>query len=518
MTVYTSPRFEVEKNGFKFNNTFDNTMLANDIAQTLNLPFPIPDLFFGNPIRTSGRCGGMTYAALDYFLSDNYEIPSIKSLPPDGDVVADYIQKRQFDSFFHIGDEYILNAIVPNMGTDFYKRSLPPTGHSFSFYKEQIDKNNCRPLALLPLGDGNLIGHQVLGIGYTDNPNPEKALIHIYDPNCYKNERVLKLNKSKEAWDVYNYIDGEVADRVARYKAWIAADGYSPVIPNITDNYNGTRNYSGRDLRKWKTPEKEDLTRYKFDSANFTGNKDLKSCDFRQVSARRTIFSNTDASSSNFTKSDLTHSQFKGANLRNSTFNEAKLHGANFANTELSDASFQDIEANEFYTFFNNSKFNETIFNGAKVRGFFNEVAITISQFKEVNLQYSHFIGSSVNRTSFLKAILCDTIWFNAALNNCNFNYSELERINFNNAAIKNSSFVSANCYKGNFFGAAFKDVNFKNADLRYAKLDGTAFHDVDFTGVDYTGSSWIGASIRRPWRMTPTMFSWLVARGVRFL
>ncbi|MBO3088058.1 hypothetical protein [Cellulomonas dongxiuzhuiae] len=59
----------------------------------------------GTPLRTAGRCGGMSYSVLDHVTSGR-DVPTWPAglfapgrVPPDGHLVADHLRARQLDSF-----------------------------------------------------------------------------------------------------------------------------------------------------------------------------------------------------------------------------------------------------------------------------------------------------------------------------------------------------------------------------------------------------------------------------------
>ena len=83
--------FDPAAHGFAFPNAFVNVVLQ------------LPN---GAKITTAGRCGGMAYAALDYFLPGQ-PVPRWRSdlygpgrVPPDGHWLAQYFTARLRDSFF----------------------------------------------------------------------------------------------------------------------------------------------------------------------------------------------------------------------------------------------------------------------------------------------------------------------------------------------------------------------------------------------------------------------------------
>ncbi|MFY9860775.1 MAG: hypothetical protein WAK80_09485, partial [Candidatus Cybelea sp.] len=115
-------------NGFHFDNSFTNAVLS---ADTLDAAFKavglapptFPAGFNLNPnVTTSGRCGGMAWLSLDYYLA-RLPVPTTISKaspyslgiddfagkpnddPPDGTPLADWIYMRLFQSWFASGTQ-----------------------------------------------------------------------------------------------------------------------------------------------------------------------------------------------------------------------------------------------------------------------------------------------------------------------------------------------------------------------------------------------------------------------------
>ena len=80
--------FDPTHHGFGFDNRF-----VNVVAQ-------LPG---GLKLRTKSRCAGMTYAALDYFHlgrgAPTYVPSPPARVPPDGHPLANYLLRRQLESF-----------------------------------------------------------------------------------------------------------------------------------------------------------------------------------------------------------------------------------------------------------------------------------------------------------------------------------------------------------------------------------------------------------------------------------
>src|SRR5947207_13027258 len=76
--------FVPERDGFHFANEFVNVIAKVPGYGTL---------------ETGGRCGGMAYAALDYWFDGRLPIPSDAALPHDGTLMANYIYKLQHETY-----------------------------------------------------------------------------------------------------------------------------------------------------------------------------------------------------------------------------------------------------------------------------------------------------------------------------------------------------------------------------------------------------------------------------------
>jgi FG-GAP-like repeat len=170
--------FKPEVNGFKFVNSF----LSQDILD----------------FRFDGLCGGMSYAALDYFL-DHQTIPSQTFRPANGTVLHAFIKGRQSVSTEHNADKWIELLFNPFGARDseFFRWGIQGfNGGRLEELRHKIDAGQPVPLGLLGPNNGLKGHHQVLAIGYDIGRYEgrfgkfqEDLKIFIYDPN-YPNETV----------------------------------------------------------------------------------------------------------------------------------------------------------------------------------------------------------------------------------------------------------------------------------------------------------------------------------------
>jgi hypothetical protein len=160
--------FDPARHGFLFANAFKNHIVGN--------------------VTTSGRCGGMVYAALDYFCS-GVPIPPVTTLPPDGTMLADYLMKRLRDSLIVEGGGFARLLADPNSDGGF--QSCSHTGSEWRRLKRFLDRGRSVPLGLIHADHRVGYHHQVLAIGYEIQQArglslPEAIFIYIYDPNFPK--------------------------------------------------------------------------------------------------------------------------------------------------------------------------------------------------------------------------------------------------------------------------------------------------------------------------------------------
>jgi hypothetical protein len=204
MTTMTA--FDPAKNGFSFANTF-----GNDFVPALD-------------IHTDGLCGGMSYAALDYF---NTKVPvTTVSIPPaNGTVLYNYLYDRQVTSIENNLDHWA--ELIANPGgarnAEFFNWGLR---ERLAVLRRYIDAGV--PVVLGLKGDGQTGDHQVIAIGYdmgqyagdlgahqedlrilTCDPNYPHMTMRLY-PDV--NAKLFRYVGSTETWRTY-YVDEKYASK-----------------------------------------------------------------------------------------------------------------------------------------------------------------------------------------------------------------------------------------------------------------------------------------------------------------
>jgi hypothetical protein len=178
--------FDPSQHGFHFDNQFTN--------RVANIPG------FG-PVETRGRCGGMAYAALDYFIA-GIPVPAYRSslfspssVPPDGHWLADYILIRLMNSFWTPSAINFVDWTVRSDHQTWFHPGVTRMTKEREFPKLQKAIDGGTPVVLGLVGADNLgdVGnrnHQVVAYGYERHPQAG-MIVFVYDNNYPDTEVVL---------------------------------------------------------------------------------------------------------------------------------------------------------------------------------------------------------------------------------------------------------------------------------------------------------------------------------------
>lgn len=188
--------FKPSVDGFHFNNTFTNDLVPRGLRHT------------GLNIKTGGLCGGMVYAALDYYYAHK-PIPNVDYRPATGTKLAHYIYQRE------------VHSIESNL-TEWINMRVKPGGSRVHLFRRGLNGRQGGPLARL-MGYVNrgtpvvldLKGvkktktgdHQVLAIGYNlgryrgnFGPYEGDVKIKIYNPNNHDHIDTLTPDPAQHVW------------------------------------------------------------------------------------------------------------------------------------------------------------------------------------------------------------------------------------------------------------------------------------------------------------------------------
>lgn len=188
--------------GFHYDNLFES-------VPPLKL---IGDLRYGD--ASKGLCGGMVYAALDYFMA-GLDIPlipkeeiSTRFGTPLHGVIFDYLGKRLFTSFDVPTGVWNYIELMQPKYPDFQSRKpglgLAPRSRAWRMVRQEwpvikarLDSGQPCPLGLICVKSTDLSklgeNHQVMAYGY--DLIGDDLTLFIYDPNFHdNNDMTLKLN------------------------------------------------------------------------------------------------------------------------------------------------------------------------------------------------------------------------------------------------------------------------------------------------------------------------------------
>jgi len=219
------PGFRPSTSGFHFSNSFPNVPLLT--IDVLGQQIPIGD-------AANGLCGGMVYAARDFFEAGIPIWPD--TVPPSSGPLYDHLVKRLFDSFdlvlpppplppapppfppftppfstpippFGPGPAtymWLMNPNLPDHETVASQTLFAPRGRAWVMINEQwpkimadIDNGKLSPMALIGIKSVDPFDmkhdHQVLAYGYRlDGYDLD---IYVYDPNIPNDDKVtISLN------------------------------------------------------------------------------------------------------------------------------------------------------------------------------------------------------------------------------------------------------------------------------------------------------------------------------------
>ena len=209
--------------GFHFTNNFTNTVLSTP---------------FGD-ITTSGRCGGMSFAALDYFYAHmtipghmDYDFGPTQT-PADGKPLPDYIYKREMD-------------LIVSDGLRFFEWTERPDHHTWvRDGVTELTKNEEFPKLMATLANGPVpialivatsilhIGdnHVIVASGAEFDESSGTMMVHGYD--CRNPNEAVTLTSTADDPHFILTID-RYTDPSEVWRGWFVAN-YSAITPTYVD-------------------------------------------------------------------------------------------------------------------------------------------------------------------------------------------------------------------------------------------------------------------------------------------
>jgi len=221
--VYTS--FQPTTHGFQFGNYFKFPFLAFDIAW-------------------AGLCGGMSYAALDYYFH-GMPIPSQRYMPSPTHPLHRYLLQRQLQSVNANVDKWSELLVNPGgaRNRELFNWGLQVGSGRLGELRRQIDAG--RPVVIGLWQCGGDCGclecvksHQVVAIGYDLgryygdlSHYPEDVRIFVYDPNYPGQIKTLRADV-RNAYYYYETPDGK-QDPKNRWRAYFVDLRYQAQRPSV---------------------------------------------------------------------------------------------------------------------------------------------------------------------------------------------------------------------------------------------------------------------------------------------
>jgi hypothetical protein len=182
----TVPGFLPSTSGFAFANDFPHVPVRR-IGVPGVVSVPIGD-------ASNGLCGGMAFAARDYFEAGRPPPPD--ATPPAEGPLFDYLVERLFASFdLPLGPTRyltLMSPLLPDGETMWSRLGLAPHGRAWRTVKQEwpairrdIDGGTPSPLGLVRIRSHDPFdlkeNHQVLAYGY--DLTGSSLFLRVYDPN-----------------------------------------------------------------------------------------------------------------------------------------------------------------------------------------------------------------------------------------------------------------------------------------------------------------------------------------------
>jgi hypothetical protein len=184
--------FSPQTNGFRFVNRFDFPY-----SVSFKLPFT-GSIDLGDIIY--GLCGGMCFAALDYFLVGK-PVPQIDDPQKLDSNYVLYLWERQLDSLGLLTVPKVIELMLRE-DIDAGRRTAQ---YEIPKLRRRLDQGLPTVLALIRTrrGDDPTRNHQVLVTGYDFDPLTKKLAAHLYEPNYPGQEPTLNFDLSQPSLGIH---------------------------------------------------------------------------------------------------------------------------------------------------------------------------------------------------------------------------------------------------------------------------------------------------------------------------
>lgn len=216
--------FHPQVHGFHFGNRFDNVIFKNELGSW----------------TTHGRCGGMAFAALDYYYA-KLPIPTHQGsdfpgglIPSSNSRLSGYIYDRLMDSFVKNGWKFITWTEKLDHDTWVYGEGLPKLTKRDEFPK-LLQRLENGPVALGLIKAEHIwdigINHQVVAYGAELDKATGTMTVYIYDNNAPDWEVTLTSDPYQPHF-TSSLMD--INGNHFWYRGWFVED-YSPKLPTYID-------------------------------------------------------------------------------------------------------------------------------------------------------------------------------------------------------------------------------------------------------------------------------------------
>jgi hypothetical protein len=222
--------FLPSQDGFAFTNSWPS-------EPAITVPTPFGKIGIGN--AASGLCGGMVFAALDYWHTGTAP-PAARPAP--GQPLYHYVVRRLIDSWHlptGVAQYYQwMNMPEDDTGFDLFGRQVV-TEHGVAWHTIEVqwpqiqaglDAGTPVPLGVVTVASANPAqlgaNHQVLAYGYSASPS--EVTVKVYDPNSGQNDGIY-IGFDPQAPDGPTDFAGNL--NISRPVRGFFRTAYSPVTP-----------------------------------------------------------------------------------------------------------------------------------------------------------------------------------------------------------------------------------------------------------------------------------------------
>jgi len=180
--------FSSTEHGFRFVNSFQLPAALQHILPSRSAShLGLSDLLYG-------LCGGMCFAALDYFHAGK-PVPDVWRADEISDALFSHLVTRQVDSL----RRGVVLKVLAWMARSDISLARSVAGWEAAKVRAQVDAGQPPVLALIRVKglSDPMCNHQVLATGYDYDPDTKEMAIQLYDPNHPARTPYLTMNLTR---------------------------------------------------------------------------------------------------------------------------------------------------------------------------------------------------------------------------------------------------------------------------------------------------------------------------------